>query len=204
MGRRTYLFIPGIRQRRDHRKPGDWADRAASWMRAQGHEAECYEYFSTAIFRRWMGAQNKRVDACREILKGRTGVTLVGHSNGGDIICRLLKKCPQMVFESVHLIAPAVTADFRRNGLNEALISGQVDQLFVYGSENDRALWLGGASEKVFGWMGLGYGDLGRAGPKHVAPAAACRLKPDWRNAFDHSTWFVGDHFARTMKDCLR
>jgi hypothetical protein len=139
-----------------------------------------------------------------------SGVVLVGHSNGAEVICRALREVEigtrgssslqgRHPVAEVHLIAPACEADFDRNGLNAALEYGRVGAVHVYMSGQDRALRLARWSRRLFGWLGLGYGDLGLRGPVN----AAGRVFAHREATFGHSTWFAGAEFERTMQRIL-
>jgi pimeloyl-ACP methyl ester carboxylesterase len=193
---RFYLFINGILTLSDGRNA--WPDRAVTWTESQFAQlAEKYEYFSGALTRRIF--QAARVRECAQLLRQYAGhdLIVVGHSNGADIVCRLLQTTPIEIAE-VHLLAPAADADFERNGLNEALLTGRLGRVHLYGSHNDRALQLAQVSE-CLGFLGLGYGALGRTGPKNVDDRIADRVQQVWRDDFDHSTWFSPAQFAATM-----
>jgi len=193
---RFYLFINGILTLSDGRNA--WPDRAVTWTESHyGQLAEKYEYFSGALTRRLF--QAARVRECAQLLRHYAGhdLILVGHSNGADIVCRLLQTTDIEVSE-VHLLAAAAEADFDRNGLNQALLTGRLGSVHLYGSHNDRALELAQFTE-IFSFLGLGYGALGRTGPEHIDDRVSHRVTQIWRDDFDHSTWFSPAQFAQTM-----
>ncbi len=196
---RAFLIVPGILQRPDGND--DWADLAVDWIEEHTpHGAQAYEYRCPALFR--FVSQPKRIKACSHVLRTNPGHawSAVGHSNGCRILLEMLNDCPDVRLESLHLIAPAATAHCGRNHLNEIVRRGQVRDVFIYGSNNDRALLLGRWSEIVAGWIGLGYGDLGRHGPVNMTPEARAATQTLWRDEFGHSTWFSPAHFDDTMK----
>lgn len=201
--RRFYLFVPGI-----HQRPAgfdDWADRAVEWVEDHSTDAaRAYEY-RCRWWQKTLG-QRRRVDHCAQLLNSRADYrrVVVAHSNGCAIALDLLKRYPRMAVETMHLFAAAAPASFDANGLNAAFARGQLGELFLYGSDQDAALWLGGASRFLLGWAGLGYGDLGRVGPKHMADAAAIRTVREWRNDFGHCDWFSPRHFDFTMRLATR
>ena len=168
-----YLFINGILTVPDGRT--GWVDRAVTWTESHyGQLAEKYEYFSGALTRRLF--QGTRVRECAELLENYRGLdlVLVGHSNGADIACRLLQTTT-FRFAEVHLIAAAADADFEKNGLNDALLTGRLGRVALYGSHHDGALRLAQLSEAL-SFLGLGYGALGRTGPKNVDDRIAGRV----------------------------
>ena len=197
---RFFFFVNGILTVPEDQN--DWNARAVTWIESQRFQfADRFEYFSDAVFRRLF--QASRVAACEKILANYIGfdIVLVGHSNGADIICRLLAENLLKVSQ-VHLISAAAEADFDKNGLNVALYSEKVGKVFLYGSHNDHALQAAQATQ----WLaplGLGYGSLGRTGPLNVAEGVAARVVQTWRDDFDHGSWFLPANFAATMTAIL-
>ena len=196
---RFYLYINGILTSPEDRHA--WTDRAVTWTESHyGHLADRYEYFSGALTRRLF--QSARVRDCSIRLQQYSGVerVVVGHSNGADIACRLLQEesQPSLELHSLHLIAAAAEADFEKNGLNHALLTGRLGHVYLYCSRNDAALRLAQATQ-IFSFLGLGYGSLGRTGPRNVDPRIADRITITWRDDFGHSTWFTPAEFAKTM-----
>jgi pimeloyl-ACP methyl ester carboxylesterase len=194
---RFYLFINGILTVPDGHS--GWTDRAVTWTESHyGQLAEKFEYFSGALTRRLF--QAARVRRCVDLLRNYAGhdLILVGHSNGADIVCRILQEHPEIEVAEAHLFAAAADADFNKNGLNMALLTGRLGWAYLYGSHRDPALRLAQYSE-VLGFLGLGYGALGRTGPTHLDERITHRVLQTWRDDFDHSTWFSPAQFAATM-----
>lgn len=196
MNRRVYIFVNGILT-----NPLDtqgWTDRACRWIdRYTEHKADRFEYLSGAITRRLF--QNARVEKFTEIVSEYVDLdlVLVAHSNGCDIISRFLLKT-RLRIKEIHLIAAACERDFSQNGINAAMEAGRLDDCFLYGSKNDKALQLAFNTGKFLRFFGLGYGTLGLKGPKKVAcPLRVHRLSMD---EYDHSTWFDPNHFENTMR----
>jgi predicted alpha/beta hydrolase family esterase len=204
MPRRLFLFVPGILY---HPAGVDgWADLAVAWVhRNTPHYADRYEYRSGALTR--FAGQKKRVEDLAKML-GRlpadVDVTAVGHSNGCDLLVRLVREHKDVRLSSLHLIAAATERNFARNGLNDALASGRIEDLYLYGSRKDQALYWGQASKNLFGWLGLGYGGLGRYGPTGLVRESWGRVHSMWDDSFGHSTWLAGVHFDETMRLCQR
>ncbi len=192
-----YLFINGILTMPEAKS--DWNARAVTWAESRYDQlADRYEYLSDAIFRRIFQAD--RVKNCADILDAYVPeheLIVVGHSNGADIAVRLIETT-NLKFAEVHLLAAAAEADFEKNGLNAALLSGRIGRLFLYGSHNDEALELALWSEKL-AFLGIGYGALGRTGPKNLDPVAARYVTQVWCDAFGHGSWFTPANFADTM-----
>lgn len=195
----TWLIIPGILQ-----KPegiDDWADQARDWIHWQTNDrAVTYEYRSRALTR-WRG-QAARIRDCSDLARRYKGsyINVVAHSNGCDIILAALRECTDILVSELHLFAAAAEASFDHNGLNVAAAQGRVGSINLYGSHNDKALKWATLSRRLFGWLGLGYGDLGRFGPRNVANSAEAITRELWRDHYGHSTWFDHDRFDETMR----
>lgn len=178
-----------------------WTDHAVEWInRNTESKADKMEYRSGALTRRWY--QNKRVQNLQKICKSYLGdrIILVGHSNGCDIIQRMINKGIPRVHE-LHLIAAASEYDFVKNGYNRALKNDHVEKIYVYTSDIDEALKKAKLSTKLFGWLGLGYGYLGLVGPDHVDPSVKDRVVV-YKEPMKHSQWFSKKFFERTM-NCI-
>jgi pimeloyl-ACP methyl ester carboxylesterase len=198
---RQFFLVNGIRS-----KTGDhaaWIRRADRWIdNSPGPDkAGFYDYYTLAIDR-WR-TFGRHVKTMGEILlghcKGPREVVAVGHSNGAALLCAALEKFPEIKLTNLHLIAGAVDPRCDKNGLNEALETGRVGFLHIWGSDNDCVLRMA----RNWRWL-LGYGDMGRVGPMGLsADAARCTLRV-WNNKFDHSTWFEPMHFEDTMQRIVR
>lgn len=195
--RRVFICINGILS--DPGASDGWTDRAVTWLHLHTeHRAEKFEYASGALLRRLR--QQARAEAIARMCEfyfsaGCWEVVLIGHSNGCDLIARVLALCPGRHFRSVHLFAAAAEwAPF-----SVALHAGRVGRVFIYASRHDRALWWAGLSRKLGRWAGLGYGNLGREVP--AAAEATAGVTVIWRDDYDHSTWFErGLRFEATMQ----
>lgn len=178
-----------------------WTDRGVTWIhRNTDHRAEKFEYFAGPLSRRiW---QQGHADDMAALIRQYRGweIVVAVHSNGADLLCRALRNLPDMTIHEAHLISPACEADFRANGLNEALESGRVGTAVVYVAGRDKAMWLARASRAVFGFLGLGYGDLGRVGAVGVSDAAKKHLGRVDEPEFGHCDWFEPDEFDFTMR----
>jgi len=197
MSNKVYIFVNGILS-----NPGDvngWTDNAEAWIEGNtSHRATRMEYACGVLTRRLY--QNERVNNLEAIVKKypvQDKICLVGHSNGCDIILRLIQR-RNLFFDHVHLIAGACENDFRKNALNEALALHQVRRLSVYWSKQDKALQKARVSSTLLSWIGLGYGFLGLTGPKNLAPELAPRVT-SIEKKWGHSDWFKEKHFEETM-----
>lgn len=181
-------------------KPGKadgWTDRAVTWFHCKYPEstvrAEKFEYATGALLRRIKQARRAQAIArmCGFYRRAGYRIHLVGHSNGCDLIARVLEIFGYPV-ESVHLFAPAADGgDFLA-----AFEQGRLGELHIYGSRKDRALKLARLSRRLAGWIRirgrrLGYGSLGLLGREFAhehAPAWPIHDHSD--DAQGHSTWF--------------
>lgn len=194
---RVFLFVNGILNR-----PGchdEWTDRAATWVNTRTQDrAEKFEYFCGALTRRLF--INRHAADLAHLISQYAGkrVVLVGHSNGCELICRALRMTG-VAIDQVHLISGACSADFNRNGLNDLIETQMVKRVVVYVAGADLPMRLAIWSQKLLGWIGLGYGSLGYKGPVKLTPGAAMRVKQVAQPTFGHSTWFEPEHFHQTM-----
>lgn len=193
-----------------------WTDRAVTWLQTRtAAKAEKWEYAAGALTRRLR--QQARAEKIARMLGyyQRAGYecVLAGHSNGCDLIARVLalrgrEGCFGAPVRAVHLVAAAADwDDFAR-----ALARGDVGRVHLYGSRSDRALRIAAVSEKLLGWAGLGYGSLGLEGEQRALAENRAALAAGRRpRVFDHSddrmghsTWFTrGENFERTMRAIL-
>lgn len=181
--------------------PGDsdgWTDRAVTWLHIHtDSRAEKWEYTAGVATRRIH--QGDRADAIATMVRFYVGagyeVSFIAHSNGADIVERVLELIAPIRIRTVHLVAAA--SDGER--LKRAIADGQVGWVHLYGSANDRALKLAATSTKLLGWLGLGYGSLGL----NVDDAAAHmrRTTAHRDDSQGHSSWWRrGYDFERTMR----
>ena len=207
--RHVYIYINGILT--DPGAEDCWQDRAATWTNIHtAFKGDKFEY-SAGPFTRRLKQQERAEKFARMVdhylKKGGWHIHLVGHSNGCDIILRVLEMVSRSQYqprsgappiEDVHLIAAACEADFNGNGLNFYFRGGTLKRAFIYFSHDDSQLKRARFT-RILKFMGLGYGTLGLTGPvNHPSPDHHVILRP--RHDFDHSTWFEKPHFDSTMK----
>ena len=201
------LFIPGIHHNADN--PHGWTDSAVEWVNIDhpglGYVADKKEYEFSAIFRRFRLNEIARGVADWIIRARHAEIELVGHSNGGEVICRaireVLKSGIGVTIKRVHLISAACDEDMEKNWIGPAIRAGIVKEVHVYNAEKDGAMTLALWSLRLGGWAGLGYGLMGKYGPRNYP------ISWDGRNVFvtvrsdrNHTNWFDADNFEETMR----
>jgi hypothetical protein len=196
--RHVLVFINGILA-----APGDaegWTDRAVTWSHLHtDFRAEKLEYFTGAITRR-LHQQARATKFARMLERyAAAGFTfsLVGHSNGCDLILRIARLLAgSRTIRHVHLVAAAAEADFERNGLNELLCERTVGRAQIYASRSDHALGFARLTSRPLSLLGLGYGSLGLTGPANVSSHVTSRVSVIDQPGYGHSTWFADEFEA--------
>ncbi len=194
MKRTCYIAINGIRT-----NPGaadGWTDRFVTWVNTRlmdGVVGEKFEYYTSALLRMWRQGLRARQIAKMVGYYTRAGyrVVLVGHSNGCDLIARVLhlgktevELAKDLRIDAVHLISPAADEESFAAAIREGLI----ERIHIYGSRNDGALRLAQATRPLIGWMGLGYGSLGLRG-REFAGSFPAVVRDHSDDGQGHSTW---------------
>lgn len=209
--KRVFVCINGILS-----APGDsdgWTDRAVTWLQTNTpYKAEKWEYVTGPILRRLkqQGRAEKIATMLRYYECVGYEIVLVGHSNGCDLIARVLalRAEADWYFEkpirSAHLFAAAADAgDFL-----DAMDLGSLQALHLYGSSKDWALKFAKVSRTLFGWAGLGYGSLGLEGDIfesddlgwQLDAGRGKRVFDHGNDTFGHSDWFKrGRAFEASM-----
>lgn len=209
MKRTVYIAINGIRE-----NPGDaegWTDRFVTWINTvlpDGVVAEKFEYYTSALLRSFRQGLRAKQIAKMVGYYTRAGyrVVLVGHSNGCDLIARVLymsgpeAELPEYLkrdlkIDCVHLISPAADEE----DFAEAIREGLVRRIHIYGSRNDGALRFAAATRPLIGWLGLGFGSMGLRGREFAAlfPDVVQDHSDDFQG---HSTWMQrGPNFEKMM-----
>jgi hypothetical protein len=132
-------------------------------------------------------------------------IIVVAHSEGTATVCAALRLAGYPKVKLLHLVCGAVTADFRQNGMNLALLTGKIEKVVCWRADKDRAMRL---EDTVLGlsMFGIDWDDmpLGLSGPVQVALG----LKQDrvtenhWPN-YGHSSCFLPKNFDITLKGFL-
>lgn len=200
--RRIAIFVPGINQWPNNARNWNW--RAATWVNTNRPSLfqDSLYYFCLPISRAFH--QWRRARRLAELLKAYSGwsITLTGHSNGTDIICkalRMLRESRMVKIKRLNLACGACPANFQNNGLNLALSEYRVEKVVVYVAGRDKALKL------AHSWIGklLGYGTLGLHGPVNVLEAVKDRTVTERWPRFGHSDCFHPMHFVATLNQFL-
>lgn len=157
-----------------------------------------FRYYAGALTRRFKQARHARELASvidKWASKGFS-VSLVGHSNGCDLIERALKICCARV-ENLHLISAASEANLAKAGYESLLESGDIYKIFIYCSRKDFVLKTFAKFSRIFNPFGLGYGILGYTGP--TSPLIDARVSVIQRN-LGHSEWFEKGNYNFILK----
>lgn len=206
MSDRTIIAVNGIKT--DPAAVG-WTDRLVAWVNGHpdpandsGDSADKYEYHAWALTRRFTQGKHTRQFAETLNMYRHRPLVVAAHSNGADLVCRAFNEglIPGVTITDLHLISPACDADFTRNGLNKALRSGQVGKVKIWIAARDGALKAAAVSKFLFGWMGLGYGTLGRDGPLKVEKNVRDKVSGHMEPTFGHSDWFIESEMVNTFK----
>lgn len=187
------ILINGILT--DPRRDDAWTDAGEFWLgtHTDGVVVNRYEYNGIPLLS--IFGQNRRAKKVIEIVKGYTEagdrVILVGHSNGCDIIARVIAETQ---VDEVHLISPATD----EASIEKGIAAGRVGLVFIYGSTGDMALKYGARASRVI-TLGLGgYGSLGLRGPALAAKWPGI-VRDFSNNSYGHGTWIDGTHLEQTL-----
>lgn len=190
---RLYVYAVGIRT--EPGSPKNWSWRAVRDTHLNtSYQAQTMEYYTPAIGRPFFNKQRaQRLLATVLPFVGRPLYMKI-HSNAADVLADSMRIQPFHI-DVLHMIAPAVTADCSKNGINAMLAGGYVKKLHIWSGGNDWALKLG---KTLIGRL-WGYGALGLVRkPKNLAKGfdVTLRHEPD----FGHETWFDEKNFDDTMR----
>lgn len=191
------ICINGIRARASSSR--GWTDEFVTALNTRtpaSVKVEKFEYDCSALLRRLH--QRARVDEVARMANryrhAGYRVVLVGHSNGCDIIARVLLLNVEV--DTVHLFAPAADEE----DFEQVLLYDGVRRIHIYGSQDDHALKGASLSRKLIGWLGLGYGSLGLRGAEFAAKHPGV-VRDHSIHGYGHSTWFTpGFTMEQTLK----
>lgn len=197
----VFICINGIRA--NPSKQEEWTDEMTAQINLRtpdGVKAEKFEYHCSALFRR-IGQRQRADELARRVNQyANSGyrIVLVGHSNGCDLIARVLGM--QVKIDTCHLFAPAANEE----DFAQAIANRVVRRIHIYGSPSDDALRFASLTQKVIGLFGLGYGSLGLRGAE-FARAYPVHVQDHSIASFKHSTWFIpGAYFENTLALLLK
>lgn len=162
-------------------------------------QAEKFEYYTTALFRRW-GQDKRASELARKILlysNKNYRIVLVGHSNGCDLIARVLNLGVRV--DSVHLFAAATDEKF----FVSAIEGNLVKRIHLYGSPDDLALKTANWTGKFLRLFGLGYGSLG-LNAKNLVERFPKNVQDHSIKGYGHSTWFKEEYINHTISLLLK
>ena len=188
MNKTIVILVNGIMTRPGNSK--NWNGRGVTWLHLNTpFKAEKVEYLIGPLSR--ILGQKMRARKLAKTLNYYKGwqITLVGHSNGCNVILNALRVV-DVELKALHLFSAACEEDFEKNGLNA--MAGNIGRVFVHMAGNDFAMKLAGS---LFGRL-IGYNDLGKVGPKNPLIMPEINLE----NSFGHSDWFKEENFERTME----
>lgn len=196
MKRTVFICINGIKT--DPGSARAWTDLLVTLINRRtrdGDQAEKFEYFCSALFRRLRQRERAEnlVRLINDYLNDGYRVVLIGHSNGCDLIARVLAMGVRI--DAVHLFAPAA---FEKD-FESAISDGLVRRIHIYGSPDDRALKGANVTSKLLTLVGLGYGSLGLRGAAFAEKYPQV-VRDHSIAGYGHSTWFIpGAHLEATL-----
>lgn len=202
MWRRTVIIcINGIRT-----DPGDargWTDQFVTQINRRtpdGVQVEKFEYACSALFRRLK--QRERAEnlgrLVNDYLNDGYRVVMIGHSNGCDLIARVLGMGVRV--DSAHLFAAAA---FEKD-FEAAITSKLVRRIHLYGSPDDLALKGASVTSKFLTWFGVGYGSMGLRGQEFATKFPQV-VKDHSIPGYRHDTWFKpGGYLEATLSLVLK
>lgn len=142
-------------------------------------------------------------------------VTLVGHSNGCDIVRRVAMQLAEMevTVEAVILIAPPLSPRLSANGLQACIDSGHLRRVVCYFTPRDTVL-APAVTANPFTWLLTAirwpYGNMGRVGISEAITVEATDPAPAGVVAFNrvfptywHTTYFSRPTTPETFKTIL-
>ena len=197
----------------------DWNARGVTYINTHfieyGITADLCQYFCGPIGRAfWQrGREKKLANLIKSYLTAGFEVVLVAHSNGCDVAIGALQRLGWPLIKALHLFSGATESDFRFNHLNWAVSLRKIGDVFVYVAGKDRwlriARWpigelLGYDGEFHWGNLFSFRGSLGLNGPVNVSADAQAHVHKIEEPSFDHSTWWAGGNFERSMERIVK
>lgn len=195
-----FLILPGIRE-----LPSDmfgWTDRASRYLRLEhGIDAEKLEYYLWAV--RLPGKLRDLSRNFAAVIRyyNRKGIVpnVIAHSNGNVIVCRTLRRYPDIRIGTLFMVMPACWSSCADNGLNVALLQDRVQAVRFFGSRKDNVVRWGGGLTGWLRFLDLGYGTASFDGLTEIDAAVADRIVQVDMTPWGHGT-FAG---PRTLPNFL-
>lgn len=171
----------------------DWTDRAARHLRLEhGIDAEKMEYYLWVIRSpvKLRSLSDELADVIRYYNEKGIVPNIMAHSNGNVIVCRMLRKHPDIRIATLFMVAPACWSSCERNGLNVALSGAEppCQRVMCFHSDNDKVVKWGGMTS-FLKFAGLGYGRAGYTGLLDISATAAHRISHQDMTPWGHSTF---------------
>lgn len=122
----------------------NWPNQAICWIHknTQHSRAQTLLYFTSPLFagltRRYRAKSFAKLIRAYSVHDWE--IHLIAHSEGTATILKALMLAGWPDIKTVHLLNGACDANFERNGLNFALMTGKIEHVFVYASEKDWAM----------------------------------------------------------------
>lgn len=196
----VYIAVNGIANLPE--SVNGWTDTFIKLCASRRLSADKYEYlttFATRFLFQWWRARQLAKLVEGWVKMGFIPV-LVGHSNGCDLLLRVVNKL-KLKNVDLHLIAGACEPDWDQNGLNRLMADGVVRRVTVYMGGRDWVLKeLAPRTRRYLQVFGLGFKNLGGRGPVNVATSLAGRVMVVTEPHYGHSTWFGTKEFPKLMK----
>lgn len=186
-GRPCILFINGIFS------DTSWEQAMVAWVQANHPEyvAAFFHYDAEALFTGLWA--NQHADALYAAVisqvttGGATVVNLFAHSEGNDVVMRMVKRHPDVKgkIKIFFACAAAIKPDCAGNGMNDAIGAGMFEAITCMCSSSDGILGGWGQWFTPYFWGK----SLGKDGPKN----AVGLITSYWKNDERHVHWTNGD-----------
>lgn len=201
-GKTIFLFEHGINS-----VPSDWRDwtnRAIEYINTSTpYKADSLEYFATALnVRCEKGRTLSFAKKLRAYSVDDWNIIGVAHSNGTRIWTGGWKLAGWPRIKTLHLVCGACDSNFERLGINSALYSGKVSEIFAYTAGKDWAMKIENTLLGRF-LFDLSNQPLGLVGPQMVRDTVRQRVRwvtgGKWKE-YGHSDCWLPENFESTMK----
>jgi hypothetical protein len=185
---KSFLFVNGI-----FGSSSGWEVDAVNLSSKINPNWSYFSYFYWCGIFRW--DQSGHINECVKSIANENISDVAGHSNGADILRRAIVE-HELNIDTLNLIAGATDPDFKTNGLNEALLNGQIQIVRCFVSKNDFII---GSNWLLPWWWNR---DLGKVGPKNVDTRVKDRVIVIQDDTCNHMTW-VEQKLERTLEQIV-